>query len=134
MQGNNLFFDTNVLLYLLSDDELKSNQAEATLAQGGIVSVQVLNEFTAVARRKQKLDYAEIRDVLDVVCSICQVTLLDIETHKLALNLAERYGFFIYDSLIIAAALQANCTRLFSEDMQHGQLIENQLRIHNPFG
>ena len=132
MQGNNIFFDTNVLLYLLADG-VKSNQAEAALAQGGVVSVQVLNEFIAVARRKQKLDYAEIRDVLDVVRSICRVTPLDIKTHEIALDLAGRYGFFIYDSLIIAAALQANCTRLYSEDMQHSQLIENQLRIYNPF-
>ncbi len=133
MPGHNIFYDTNVLLYLLSDDQRKSSQAETTLAQGGVISVQVLNEFTAVARRKQKLSYAEIREVLDVARAIFQVVSLKLSTHDMALNITQRHGYMIYDALIIAAALQAGCAWLYSEDMQHGQLIEDQLRIHNPF-
>lgn len=56
-----------------------------------------------------------------------------LETHEMALKLAERYGFSLYDALIVAAALQARCTILYSEDMQCSLLVEGELRIANPF-
>ena len=126
------FLDTNVIVYLLSADAAKADRAEALLADGGVVSVQVLNEFAATARRKARLDFAEIRDVLGVVRSTCEVVPLDLETHALGLDVAERYRISVYDGLIIAAALRAGCTVLYSEDLQHGQRIEG-LTIRNPF-
>ena len=126
------FLDTNVIVYLLSADAAKADRAEALLADGGVVSVQVLNEFAATARRKARLAFTEIRDVLGVVRSTCAVVPLDLETHALGLDVAERYRISVYDGLIIAAALRAGCTVLYSEDLQHGQRIEG-LTIRNPF-
>jgi predicted nucleic acid-binding protein len=132
MSATDVFFDTNILLYLLSGDAAKADRAEGLLAAGGIVSVQVLNEFVAVAAGKLAMPLVEIREVLATIRSICSVKPLDIETHELGVDLAERYRYSIYDSLILAAALRANCVTLFSEDFQHGQKIE-QLTIRNPF-
>ncbi len=127
------FFDTNILLYLLSEDNRKADRAEAIIAIGGVISVQVLNEFASVASRKLGMAFDEIRDTLDTVRAICQTQPLTIETHDLGLDIAERFGFSLYDSMIVSAALQSGCTILYSEDMQHEQEINTQLVITNPF-
>ena len=127
------FLDTNVLLYLLSADSAKADRAESLLADGGTISVQVLNEFASVALRKLDMPVAELREVLEPVRSVCRVKPVTEDTHDRALALVERYGFSLYDAMLIAAALSAGCTRLYSEDLQHGQLINRQLRIVNPF-
>ena len=132
MAVNPAFFDTNVLLYLLSANAAKADRAESLLASGGIVGVQVLNEFAAVATRKLSLDVAEIREILATVRAVCAVTPLEVETHDLGLAIAERYRFAIYDALIVAAALRAGCGVLYSEDLQNGQSIDG-LTIQNPF-
>ncbi|WP_237759599.1 PIN domain-containing protein [Sulfuricella sp. T08] len=133
MSGDRRFFDTNVVLYLLSADQAKADRAEELLAEGGIISVQVLNEFAAVASRKLGMSWPEIREVLDQVRAVSSVEPLLVETHERSLLVAERYGISLYDSLIVAAALLAGCSTLYSEDMQHGQIIEGQLTICNPF-
>ena len=92
-----------------------------------------MNEFAAVAIRKLKMPMAEVREILDTVRAVCDVKPVTIETHDRALAIVERYGFSLYDSLLIAAALLAGSKRLYCEDLQHGQLIERQLRIVNPF-
>jgi len=132
MREADSFFDTNVLLYLLSKDAAKANRAETLLASGGVVSVQVLNEFAAVASRKLEMAIPEIREILSTVKTICIVKPLDIETHELGLDMAERYGFSIYDSLIVAAAVRAKCATLYTEDLQQRQVID-RLKIQNPF-
>lgn len=126
------FFDTNVLLYLLSKDATKADRSEALLASGGIVSVQVLNEFASVASRKLAMTIAEIREILSAIRAACTVMPLDIATHDLGLDIAERHRFSIYDALIVAAALRAGCAILYTEDLQQGQEIE-KLQIRNPF-
>src|SRR5664279_205621 len=126
------FFDTNVLLYLLSNDAVKADRAEALLASGGVVSVQVLNEFASVASRKLAMEIADIREILSTIRTVCIVKPLDIETHELGLQIAERYRFSIYDALIVAAAVGAKCTVLYTEDFQQGQVID-KLVIRNPF-
>jgi predicted nucleic acid-binding protein len=131
MSAADSFFDTNVLLYLLSKDAAKADLAEALLATGGVVSVQVLNEFASVATRKMAMTIPEIREILSTIRAICVVRSLDIETHDLGLEMAERYGFSIYDGLIVAAAV-ARCAILYTEDLQQGQVID-QLTIQNPF-
>jgi predicted nucleic acid-binding protein len=95
--------------------------------------VQVLNEFASVATRKLDMTHAEVRDVLAPIRAICQVHALTEVTHELGVQVAERYRLSIYDGMIAAAALDAGCTTLFSEDMQDGLLIERSLRIRNPF-
>lgn len=134
MSGGDHFFDTNVVLYLLSADTAKADKAEDLIALGGAISVQVLNEFVAVASRKLRMPLAEVREVLSQIRAVCKVEPITTETHERALNIAERYGLSIYDALIVAAALLAGCTTLFSEDMQDGQVIDQQLTIRNPFG
>ncbi len=133
MNGGEDFFDTNVVLYLLSADAAKADRAEELLAIGGTISVQVLNEFVAVASRKLRMPWIEIREVLAQIRAVCAVESMTIETHEQALRIAERYGVSIYDALIVSAALLANCKTLHSEDMQDGQVIERQLTIRNPF-
>jgi predicted nucleic acid-binding protein len=132
MSETEFFFDTNVLLYLLSNDADKADRAEAILTAGGIISVQVLNEFASVASRKLEMTIPEIREILSTIRSVCVVKSLDVETHDIGLELAERYGFSIYDGLIVAAAIRAGCAILYTEDLQQGQRIE-KLQIKNPF-
>jgi predicted nucleic acid-binding protein len=127
------FFDTTVVLHLLSADTAKADRAEELLAIGGTISVQVLNEFVAVASRKLRMSWIEIREVLAQIRAVCAVEPMTIETHERALRIAERYGISIYDALIVSAALLANCRTLHSEDMQDGHVIERQLTIRNPF-
>jgi predicted nucleic acid-binding protein len=126
------FIDTNILLYLLSADTAKADRAEALVDRGGVISVQVLNEFASVATRKLSITVPEVRDILTTVRTLCDVVPLSVQTHDLALDLAERYHLSIFDALIIAAAVLAKCGTLYSEDMQHGQKIEG-LTIRNPF-
>ena len=134
MSGGEAFFDTNVVLYLLSGDTVKADLAEELLAVGGVISVQVLNEFSAVASRKLRMSWPEIRDVLSLVRAVCTVEPMSVNSHDQGTQLAERYGLSMYDALIVAAALLAGCTTLYSEDMQDGQVIERRLAIRNPFG
>lgn len=127
------FFDTSVLLYLLSAEPEKADRVEALLEQRGVISVQVLNEFSAVATRKLGLSFAEIREVLGTVRALCNTHPLAIEHHDKGVEVAERYGFSFYDSIIIASALLAGCKTLYSEDLQHRQVIDEQLTVINPF-
>ena len=98
-----------------------------------MISVQVLNEFASVAFRKLGMAYPEIREILNAIRAICQILPVTIETHDLGLDMAERFGFSLYDSMIVSAAIQSECSILYSEDMQHGQDINAQLVITNPF-
>lgn len=134
MSAGDPFIDTNVLLYLLSGDPAKADRAEEVLAAGGVVSVQVLNEFAAVATRKLRMSLPEVREVLATVRALCRTVPIREDTHDKGLDLAERYGISIYDAMIVSSALLASCKTLWSEDMQDGQVIDKTLEIRNPFG
>ncbi len=127
------FVDSNVVLYLLSTDSRKADRAEAVLESGATLSVQVLNEVANVARRKLGMGWTETREFLAVLRAICPAEALTVGTHDRALRLAEGYSLSFYDALIAASALLAGCEVLLSEDMQHGLLIDRQLRVCNPF-
>ena len=127
------FFDTNVLLYLLSADTARADRVEEMLAAGAVISVQVLNEFASVALRKLGMTVAEVREALEPVTAICQVVPLTVAIHQRGLRVAERYRFSFYDALIVAAALESGCKTLYSEDLQHGQMIDDTLGVVNPF-
>ena len=128
------FLDTNVLIYAISQNDPRAAQAETLLLAGGIVSVQVLNEFVAVARRKMEMPWHEVREALEAIRVLCPAPVaVSISVHEHALALAEKHGFSIYDALIAAAALEAGCQTLYSEDFQDGQVIEQKLTIRNPF-
>ena len=128
-----VFVDTNVLLYLLSKDTKKADEAEAVLRAGGVISVQVLNEITNVARKKLGMPWPEINQFLALLRSFCAVEPLTVETHDRGRAVAERYGLSVYDAMIVAAALLAGCKVLCSEDMQNGIVVDEQLRVANPF-
>ena len=126
------FFDSNVPLYLFTGNSAKAERAEDLLAAGGAISVQVLNEFVAVARRKLVAPWPAVEDALAALQQICRVEPLTVATHRRAVALAKRYGFPIYDATIAASALESGCETLYSEDFQHGQKID-RLTIVNPF-
>jgi predicted nucleic acid-binding protein len=127
------FFDTNVLLYLLSEDIGKADRAEALVRQGGDISVQVLNEATNVMRRKLGMSWRETGEFLALLRGLLAVAPVTVEMHELGLEFAERYGLSIYDSMIAAAAVLSGSKRLWSQDMQHGMRIGKGLRVENPF-
>ena len=132
--SNKAFFDTNVFVYAIIQDDPRSDHAEELIAQGGTVSVQVLSEFAAVARRKTKMPWVETRRALDAIKVLCPDPFpITLDTHREALAIAERYGYKVYDALMVASALEARCTILYSEDMQDGQVIDHRLTIRNPF-
>jgi len=133
MSAGERFFDTNVLLYLLSGDAAKADRAEELISDGGVISVQVLNEFAAVASRKLGMAWPEIREILAQLRAVCDIVPLDLETHEGGLHLAERWRLPFYDALIVASALRGGCKVLYSEDFQDGQSFEKQLTIRNPF-
>ncbi len=129
------FFDTNVLVYVVGQKDERSAKAEELVANGGVVSVQVLNELASVSRRKLGMSWEEIGDALAAIRVLCpSPTPLTIDTHDAGVRIAAKYGFQFYDALIAAAALEAECTTLYSEDFQDGQVIEGRLTIRNPFG
>ena len=127
------FLDSNVVVYAFGDDP-RNAVAEDLLGRGCEISVQVLNEFANVARRKLGFSWAEIHDAIEAITTLSRaIHPLDLATHRDAIRLAERHRFGFYDALIVASALRAGCTVLHSEDLQHGLVIEGQLRIENPF-
>ena len=132
--SDRVFFDTNVLLYTIGQHDARTPTAEALLGNGGLISVQVLNELASVARRKLRMSWPEVTDALGAIRILCPSPIpLTSETHDAALRLAGQYGFHIYDALIVAAALEGDCTTLYSEDLQSGQVIDGRLTILNPF-
>ena len=128
------FVDTNIVIYSLGKNEAKRDVALSILADSPVMSVQVLSETANTMRRKLGFDGEAIRAVIHRLSQTCsRLQPLTLDTLNGALDIAGRYGFSHYDSLIIAAALQANCTVLYSEDMQHGQIIDERLTVTNPF-
>jgi predicted nucleic acid-binding protein len=127
------FVDSNVLVYAFSVD-VRSTAAEALLRRRPAISVQCLNEFATVARRKLGMSWRDVGEAIATIRAFCPVVLtLDLETHEKALRVAERYGYAVFDALIVASALRANTETLWSEDMQHGMVVDGRLRISDPF-
>lgn len=128
------FFDTNVLVYTVAENDARSARAEALLAAGGVVSVQVLNEFVAVVRRKLGMPWKDVIEALEAIRVLCPSPLpITISTHEAAVKIAEHHGYEIYDALILAAALEAGCATLYSEDLHDKKVINGKLTIRNPF-
>lgn len=127
------FFDTNVLIYSLGKDP-RGRRAEQLLSEGGTVSVQILNEFADVARRKVHMSWDEVKQALHLILFFCPDPVpITMNTHEHALIIAEGHDIRIYDALILASALGTGCTTLYTEDLQDGQVIDHRLTIRNPF-
>ena len=127
------FFDTNVLLYLLSSDARKADAAEHLVNLGGTMSVQVLNEFTQVARRKLQMPAVDVVSVLATLRRALRVEALTEATHDLGVEISVKYSLSVYDAMVVASGLLCGAKTLYSENMQSGLLVEKQLRIENPF-
>ena len=132
MSATDAFFDSNVILYLPGTDLQKAARSSELLREGGVVSVQVLNEVVRVTRSKYKFDWARVELLLASVRLACRIEPLTLRTHDLALTLANRHQVHIFDANIIAAASLAGCHTLWSEDMHDGLRIGG-LTIRNPY-
>ena len=129
------FFDTNIIVYLYSQDEPDKQYIAKNLVENNqpIISTQVLSELSNVLRRKFKLEYTDIVATINQIKAISQISTITSDNIVNALHLANKYHYSFYDSLIITVALAENCTILYTEDLQHGQIIESTLTIQNPF-
>jgi predicted nucleic acid-binding protein len=126
------FFDTNVLVYAFTPGA-KGSIAEKSLADGGLISVQVLNEFANVSRRKLELSWKDIDARIGVVLALCEQPVpITLQRHSEARAIAARRQLAFYDALIIASAVAAGARELLSEDMQDGSRF-GDLRVRNPF-
>ena len=132
--SDKVFFDTNILLYTIGQHDARTPTAEELLARSGVISVQVLNELASVAHRKLQMSWPEVTEALDAIRILCPSPRpVTAELHDDAVRLAAQHRFHIYDALIVAAALEADCATLYTEDLQSGQVIDGRLTIHNPF-
>lgn len=128
------FLDTNVLIYSISKPDWRADLAEAAIAEGGVISAQVLNEFVAVSRRKLKLDWAVIARSLRAIRRLCPTPVpITADLHDHGFRLAAQHQLKIYDALHIASALKAGCDTFYSEDLQNGRVFERRLTVRNPF-
>jgi predicted nucleic acid-binding protein len=98
-----------------------------------IVSSQVISEYLNVMRKKFKMEKNELIQLCSLWLEKCTVQPVILSTVRLAQNLIGKYNFQLFDGIAVAAALEATCDILYSEDMQDGQVIENTLKIVNPF-
>jgi len=129
------FVDSNILLYCYSDTEPEKKARAIDISKGTnvFISTQVLKEFSNILSKKFKFEWKDIANAIDEVVTNYMIFINHPDTIKSACAIADKYQFSFYDSLIIASALEANCKILYTEDLQHNQLIENKLRIVNPF-
>jgi predicted nucleic acid-binding protein len=127
------FVDTNILVYATLDaDERKADIATCIVVGGVVSSAEVLNEFVNVGRRKLHISWQQIVGALDVFAETIRVEPVTLATHRRAVHIASRYGLRIFDACIVAAAQEADCDTLWSEDLQHGQVFE-RVAVRNPF-
>ena len=133
MNETNWFFDTSILLYLLSADDRKADTAEVLLQRSGNISVQVLNEFSAVGREKLGLSFGQVAEFTGAIRTVCRVHPLTEEIYDRGMEIAVACGFSVYDSMIVGSALVAGCETLYSEDLQDRQVIDGTLTVVNPF-
>lgn len=127
------FFDTNTLVYFADAEAWRAARVEALLLEGGVVSVQVLNELTLVCRHKLRMTWNEVDELLAVVHRACRVEPVTESTFDLGRQLSERHQFHVYDAMIVAAALLAEADTLYSEEMHDGLVVAGRLRVRNPF-
>ena len=137
MKETNTFLDSNILVYAFDKSDLeKHNTSKNIINNGGFcISVQVVNEFVNVVTSKieTKISYEKVSDIIDLFPLFLTIKNLSFETSRSAIKLKNKYRYSYFDSLILASALENDCDILFSEDLQHNQIIENKLKIINPF-
>lgn len=131
---NKCFFDSNILIYAMSDDYPKNQIARQLLNHCQVViSTQVVNEFCNVMIKKKYIDFSKLSYVISAFSNEYEILVVDTKIVIDALNVKERYRYSYWDSLMIACALKMGVSILYSEDMAHGQMIDGKLKIVNPF-
>jgi predicted nucleic acid-binding protein len=134
--SDNAFLDTNILIYLYSEDETHKREAAYQLVNTNkcITSTQAFNEASNIWLKKYELEKTHIIKYLDELETVCEnVNLIQRNTINHALEIKQRYGFSYYDCLMLSSALDRGCDIIYTEDMQDGQFIEDRLAIINPF-
>lgn len=132
-----IFLDTNIIIYAFSEDETKKQSIALELLEsqenGVLISKQVINELANILLKKFRLSSNQVENAILELDTIVNIVDFDLSTQIKALHIKDKYNLQFYDSLIVATALENRCTTLYSEDMHHGMLIENRLRIIDPF-
>ena len=128
---------TNILVYSLLENEVRKHAQAVTLMESLtgnfiFISTQVLSELD-VTLYKHDVKEAEIENKLRKLIDIYNILIINISTIKLCWKVRKKYSYSYWDSLIIASALESNCSLLYTEDMQNGQIIDGKLKIVNPF-
>ena len=134
--SDRVFLDTNIIIYLYSEDEKEKRDAAYQFVNNNscVTSIQVMNESSNVWLKKYALDKSEIVKYLDEIESISEeVLLVQRKTINRALDIKVQYGYSFYDCLMLASAIEANCSIILTEDMNDGQIIDGMLQIVNPF-
>jgi len=132
------FFDSNIFIYAYTSDDEQKHSIACDLLRNNvfdneiIISVQILNEFYSVMAR-YKYPHNEIKSCINEIIEQVKVMPLELETIKQCIFIKEKYCYSWWDSLVLASALENDCAIIYSEDLQDNQLIENKLRILNPF-
>jgi predicted nucleic acid-binding protein len=127
------FIDTNIVIYAIGRGSVKTSLASPLFELQPTISTQVLSETANIALKKLALSLAETKKLLTTLELICHVEIVTSACLHRALDITERFGFSWYDSLIVATALESGCDTLYTEDLQHGQFIDNKLTVTNPF-
>lgn len=127
------FIDTNIVIYALGPNSAKAALAAPLFTHPPTISTQVLSETANVALKKLAMPLSETGKLLAMLEATCQVGLILPATMHRSLDIADRYGFSWYDNLVVATALEAGCDTLYTEDLQHGQVIDDKLTVTNPF-
>jgi len=132
---DNVFLDSNILVYSYSNSEIQKQEIARQLVadSNSLISTQVLQELCNIVTRKFKFNYEQAAIAINESCQNNSLHINTEDTVLQACQIAGRYGFSFFDSLIVAAALESDCTILYSEDMQDGQIIEGKLTVKNPF-
>jgi predicted nucleic acid-binding protein len=133
MSDKMTFVDSNVILYLFTDDNKRKEFVKKILSGGYAISTQVVNENVNVCLRKLRLSKEEAYAHGKNLINVFTVFNISISTIASAFDLSSSYKFSYWDSLIVASALENVCDILLSEDMQHGLLVEGKLKTQNPF-
>jgi predicted nucleic acid-binding protein len=130
-----IFVDTNVLVYFISDEKNKKLRAREIMfsSEEIYVSSQVISEFVSVCFSKNLLKTDAIASVTSHFLEAFNFAPIQESTIKKALQIKKKVHYSFWDSLVVASSIENNCSVLYSEDMQKGQLIEGKLTIINPF-
>jgi len=130
-----VFIDSNILIYTYSKTEPEKKAKVLSLFETENISLstQVINEFIWIMNRKFDVDMDSLLIISNNFFELFDVSLVSRATIHMAIGLSQKLKYSYWDSLILSSALEKRCNILYTEDMQHGQIIENNLKIINPF-